>query len=228
MLLLLAPAATALTLKTADTYHCKVGYSCVQGETVEATRCACAILGHLHEMNTPDLDKLAMLRALKDKDEGMLVRMRYRQTSRNLLMNMLGSKREETEKQTDIGEGHCMEAGYTPVQNVDEVLPFHTKLQVYIKGTEQELAYRQAKMEDRSPIVHQAVSYGNQIRKDIFLREELEKCITEGESAELNVTYEAGETMDDAEEVMKGLAKMSEEAQAEAEKQKNVVKHEQQ
>ena len=39
------------------------------GETVEATRCACAILGHLHEMNTPDLDKLAMLRALKDKDE---------------------------------------------------------------------------------------------------------------------------------------------------------------
>lgn len=221
VLLLLAPAATALSLKTAEEdFHCRVGYSCVSGETPAATRCACKVLGHLHEMNTPDLDKLAMLRALKDKDEGMLVRMRYRQTSRNLLMNMLGSKREETEHIAEVFSGSCEQAGYIST-NLETALPYHTPLKVSIQGEGDVLNYRQAKMEDRSPIVHQAVSYGNQIRKDIFLREEMEKCIREGEDVELNLTYEPGETMDDADEVMKGLAEMSKAAQEEAEKEAN-------
>merc|ERR1719247_3895735 len=107
LFLLLAPAATALSLKKQDEQlHCQVGYSCITGLSIEATRCACRILGHLHEMNTPNEDKLAMLRAIKEKDEGMLVRMRYRQTSRNLLMNMLGSKRdEETANIAEVAEG---------------------------------------------------------------------------------------------------------------------------
>merc|ERR1719238_2320944 len=124
---LLLPAAAmkmeheAKDLVEGGEVFCKVGYSCVTGENAGATKCICQILNYLHESAMPYEDKLGMLQALQDKNEDKLVRMRFRQTSRNLLMNMFGSNRNHTEHIAEVTPGTCEGSGYTKIDIKSDV-----------------------------------------------------------------------------------------------------------
>lgn len=173
--------SAVLGIRTAEeAQYCQLGYSCVTSDSPAATKCLCQTFELLHESKMPYDDKLAMLKALQDKNEDKLVRMRFRQTSRNLLMNLFGTNRNQTDTIAEMKPGTCAAAGFTSVDlKLSTPMPIGgVGLNLAIEAADEKLMkYRQTKIQNVAPAVVQAAQYGEKMSKDIFLQQAIKNCI---------------------------------------------------